>query len=575
MRTKRIKRILSIVCVTALLATVFFGCSKSDTEETTAVSTDSSTVEVATATRVSDIIDESKMFSDRDLDPSYDSSEASTITLKDSASTTDSSSVTIDGDTITISEKGIYEVSGSLSNGQIIVDVADENAKVQLVFNGVNINCDTSAAVYVKQADKVFITLADGTENSLSNTSEFVQIDDNNINAVVYSRDDLTLNGTGTLNVTAKYGHAVSSKDDLKLCGGTYVITADVKNGLDANDSVRITDSVITITSGNDAIHADNDEDETEGFVYIKDGTVTINAEDDGIHASAAILIKDGTVDIQNSYEGIEARMIEVQGGDVSVVSSDDGFNASSGSSSGDTQQMPTSTDSTTLEAQEMAFGGGRPDMQDGEMPSGEAPSGDMPEGDEQMQGGGMQGGMQGGGMMDSDSSCYLLISGGTVTVNAGGDGLDSNGYMYFAGGYTIVYGPTSSADGALDSGVSIEVSGGTVIALGASGMAEGFDDTSTQGGILCNSVSGESGDTVTLTDSQGNELVSVTSPKSFSSVAVSTPEITEGNTYTLTAGSTSAEIEMTSIVYTDSQGMMGGGMQGGMPGGKGDFQNQ
>ncbi len=557
MKKKNIKKLLSILCVTAMVTALFFGCSKAETKEVTAVSADAGTVAVATATRVSDIIDENDMFSDKDLDPSYTASEASTITLKDSASTSDSSFVTIDGDTITITAEGIYEISGSLSNGQIIVDVADENAKVQLVFDGVDINCETSAAVYVKQADKVFITLADGSKNTLSNSSDFVQTDDNNVNAVIYSRDDLTLNGSGSLTVNAKYGHAISSKDDLKLCGGTYVINADEKNGLDANDSVRITSSNITITSVNDAIHADNDEDETQGFVYIKDGTVTINAEDDGIHASAAILIKDGTVDIQKSTEGVEARMIEVQGGTVDVVASDDGFNASSGSSTTSTttttDQTAVSTNSTETEVIETAYGAERPDMSS-EMPSGEAPSGNMQQGD-----------MAGGGMMDTDSSCYLLISGGVVTVNADGDGLDSNGYMYIAGGYTVVYGPTNSGNGALDSGVSIEVSGGTVIALGASGMAEGFSDSSTQGAILCNSVSGSKGDTVTLTDSNGNEIISIESLKSFGSVAISTPDITQGSTYTISAGSTSADIEMSSLVYTDSQGnMMGGGMQGG-----------
>ncbi len=565
MNKNALKKFIAVSCAAILIAAALFGCTKIDNTDTTEAAEATQTSAGATS-KLSDIIDESDMFSDRDLDPSYDESEASTITLKDGGSSSDSENVTIDGDTVTITAEGIYVVKGSLSNGQIVVEATDEKAKVQLVFDGVEINCDTSAAVYVKQADKVFITLADGSKNTLSNTSDFVQTDDNNVNAVIYSRDDLTLNGSGALTVNAKYGHAISSKDDLKLCGGTYEINADEKNGLDANDSIRITSSTISVTSANDALHAENDEDENAGFIYIKDGELTINAADDAIHGTSAILIKDGTVDIQSSNEGIEARMIEVQGGDVSVVASDDGFNASSGNSAtSDAQQMPQQQDTTELQTEEVSQGATPPEPPSGDMPSGEMPSGEAPSDDTTQ--GGMPGGGMNGGMMDSDSNCYLYITGGNITVDAGGDGLDSNGYISIEGGYTVVYGAENAGNGALDSGVSITVSGGTVIALGMSGMAEGFDESSTQGAILCNSVSGNKGDTVTLTDSSGKELISVEAVRSFDSVAVSTPDIAEGSTYTITAGSTSAQIEMTSIVYSDSQGGMPGGMGGGRQG--------
>ena len=555
MKKNLVKKVLSVLFAVALLATVY-GCTKT-AEESTNLTTNTASVGTTdisfTGTKVEDIIDESDMFTDRELDSSYDSVTA-TITLKDSGTAVDGENVTVDGDTVTITAEGVYVLSGSLTNGQIIVE-AQDTEKVQLVLSGVDINCETSAAIYVKQADKVFITSAKGTSNTLTNSADFVQTDDNNVNAVVYSKDDLVLNGEGTLSVTAKYGHAVSSKDDLKVTGGTYNITSEEKNGLDANDSVRITQASITITAANDAIHADNDEDSAQGYVYIKDGTVVINAEDDAIHASSAVKIADGTVTVESCTEGIEGNVIHLAGGTIDITASDDAVNASSGSSTTDAQQaLGTATASTTddtLTAEATAMG---------EMPSGEAPSGEAPSGN-------MQGGMQGGAMMDTDESCYLQISGGTITVDSGGDGLDSNGYMYITGGTTVVYGAENSGNGALDSGISIEVTGGNIIALGMSGMAEGFSDSSTQGAILCNSVSGSEGDTVSVKDASGKVLISVTAVRSFNSVAVSTPDMTSGNTYTITAGSSSADIELSSTVYSDSAVGGMGGMRGGMQG--------
>lgn len=208
---------------------------------------------------------------------------------------TASSGVSISGNIITISKEGTYVLSGALSEGQIIVDA--DSTKVQLVLDNADITCASSAAIYVKNADKTFITLAEGSENILMNTAEYETIDDNNIDAVIFSKDDLTLNGKGTLTINSEYGHGIVSKDDLKLVGGTYNITAK-NHALSGKDSVRIAAGTYNLTSGKDGIHSENADDDEKGFVYIASGDFTIESTGDGIDASYVVQIDDGDFDI-------------------------------------------------------------------------------------------------------------------------------------------------------------------------------------------------------------------------------------------------------------------------------------
>lgn len=208
---------------------------------------------------------------------------------------TASSGVSISGNIITITKEGTYVLSGALSEGQIVVDA--DSAKVQLVLDNADITCASSAAIYVKNADKTFITLAEGSENILMNTAEYEAIDDNNIDAVIFSKDDLTLNGKGTLTINSEYGHGIVSKDDLKLVGGTYNITAE-NHALSGKDSVRIADGTYNLTSGKDGIHSENADDDEKGFVYIASGDFTIESIGDGIDASYVVQIDDGDFDI-------------------------------------------------------------------------------------------------------------------------------------------------------------------------------------------------------------------------------------------------------------------------------------
>ena len=256
-------------------------------------------------------IDATDLFTDRDLQQSADLSQGVFITLED-------------GSDVTISQAGVYVLSGTSSETTIVVD-ADDEAKVQLVLDNVSITNQDFPCIYVKNADKVFVTTADGSVNSLSVTDAFTADGETNTDAVIFSRDDLVLNGLGTLQITSS-DNGIACKDDLKVTGGTLSITcADA--ALEANDSIAIADGVIRIDSDNDGLHAENDEDDTLGYIYICGGTLTIDAGDDGIHATTICQIDDGELVI-DAAEGVEATWVQLNGGSLQIAASDDGINA-------------------------------------------------------------------------------------------------------------------------------------------------------------------------------------------------------------------------------------------------------
>lgn len=559
------------------------------------------------AAEAEDIIVVSEMFTGRDLSGEYDVSEAERITLS--------------GGDITIAEEGVYLLSGSMKDGMIIID-ADDSAKVQLVLDGVNITNSTNAAIYVKQADKVFITLSEGSQNNLTSAG-YTALDDNDIDGVIFAKSNLTINGTGNLTVKASEGHGIVTKDDLKITGGAVTVTSK-DHGLSGKDSVRVTNCTLQITSGKDGIHSENNGNEEKGFVYIADGTVniisggdgisagsviqvdggTINisagggsankntatdengdvvstkgikasgellinqgtididsqddaihsnsdvvinggelslaAGDDGIHGDEAAKIRGGNINISTSYEGIEGTHVEISGGNIRLYATDDGLNAGGGRDQSGFGGM---------------FGGG------------------------ELFGGRGRGGMPGDisenpfgeGSADTtgDGGSYILISGGTIYVRADGDGLDSNGTLTVTGGEVYVSGPQNGANGAIDYESAGQITGGTVVAVGASAMAMNFGDSSTQGSIMITTSNHTSGTVITLTDSTGKELVQYTSECSFNSVVVSCPELVLGGTYTVTVGEESTEVTLSdSLIYGSGSGFGGFGGGGMMPGG-------
>ncbi len=567
------------------------------------------------------LLDISEMFSDGDLDASYDENTSAMITLNGVDAECKSDAVNISGSTVTIQDEGTYILSGTLDDGMVVVN-AESTDKVQLVLDGVSINSATSAAIYVAQADKVFITIADGSENSLSNGGEFVAIDDNNIDAAVFSKDDLTFNGAGTLTITSSAGHGVVSKDDLVVTNGDYSITAG-EQGLSGKESIRIADGTFTITAGKDGIHAENTDDASLGFVYLANGSYHITADGDGISASNVIQIDDGnyiiktgggsetvTLDatgnwgwehpgerqdkMQNtntteedtvSVKGIKsARNLLVNNGTFEIDSADDALHSNANLTvNGGTWNISTGDDglhadeTTTvtagsvaitqsyegIEGQNITISGGSIELiasDDGLNAAG---------GNDQSGNGGFGGFQKGGFDIATDST--ITISGGSIHINASGDGVDSNGSLIVTGGETYVSGPTNDGNGSLDYNGEATISGGIFLAAGSSGMVQNFGNTSTQGSMLV-SVSGSENDVITLKDSSGKELLSWTADKAFTCVVISCPDIQQGETYTVTAGDTTQEVTMDSLIYGSGSDMGDRpGNMGGKPGNQGE----
>ncbi len=291
--------------------------SKTETSNSQSIVIDQGSTVVTSANVSSDgAIDTSDLFTNRDLTQTADLEDAVYYTLSS-------------GEDISITKAGVYVISGSATEVTITVDATDED-KVQLVLNGAEITNKDFPCIYVKNADKVFVTTVKGTTNSLSVSGTFAEDGNTNTDAVIFSKDDLVLNGLGTLKVSSS-DNGISCKDDLKITGGTLVISAK-DCGLEANDSISIADGDITITATNDAIHCENDDDYSVGSIYICGGTLSIKAGDDGIHATTIFQIDEGNVTVA-AAEGIEATWVQINGGEVSVTATDDGVNAAKKSS--------------------------------------------------------------------------------------------------------------------------------------------------------------------------------------------------------------------------------------------------
>lgn len=589
---------LKAAAAAAVLAVLLSACGKTSPDQegglTELPSGDTASQSTSYATAELNTDD---MFSDRDTDAGYDISSATAVSLSDK--------------TVTVNKEGTYILSGSISDGQIIVE-ADKTAKIQLVLNGVDITSSSSAPIYVKQADKVFITLADGSVNRLSNRSAFSADGDTNVDAVIFSKEDLTLNGGGSLEIDSA-GHGIVSKDDLVIASGDYSVSA-ASHAVSGKDSVRICGGSFVLTAGKDGIHAENSEDSSLGFLYVSAGDFNVKADGDGLSASAqlrldggtyavtcgggaenaaaqssddffgfgrqtadqssdesdvsckgikssgSMWINGGTLTLDCADDGVHSNSdITVSGGEFSINSGDDGFHADAALAvSGGYILINESYEGLEGLSVEVAGGDIRLTADDDGINAA---------------GGNDESGFTGrGGMMKPDSfaassDSFVKISGGRLIIDAAGDGIDSNGALYVSGGETYVAGPTNSGNGALDFGSTAEISGGIFVATGSSGMSSNFSESSEQGAIMVNR-NGGSGVTVTLKSSDGKTLISYTPDKDYSSVVLSHPEIRKGESYTVTVGSSTVNIDMTGTVYSEN-GMsgMGGGMSGGMGG--------
>lgn len=523
-------------------ALVLSGCSKTNNSNETSsgsTSTDSS----------AQGIDVSNMFSDRDKEIGYDEENSTVIKLSDDSTTCDSDAVQISGNTVTIIDEGTYILSGTLTDGMVIVD-AEDTDKVQLVLDGVDITSAESAAIYVREADKVFIMTASDSQNTLTNGGTYTAIDDNNIDAAIFSKSDLTLNGAGSLTITAKAGHGVVSKDDLVLTSRTYQIDA-ASHGLSGKDSVRIASGSYTIVSGKDGIHAENADDTSLGFVYLADGTFDITSDGDGISAGNWLQADGGVY------------TVKAGGGSENVQKSDGEWQFGPGqqTESTDTTEEDTVSMKAIKAAGELILKGGKYSLDSADDTIHSNANITISDGEFTL--------ASGDDGIHADSA--TTISGGTIDITESYEGIEGLS-IDITGGETYVSGPTNDGNSALDYNGTGTVTGGIFIAAGSSGMAENFGDSSTQGVMMVTVNSQAAGSAVSLSDSSGNELVSWTLEKEYTSVIISCPEITTGQEYTLTTGSDTTQITMDSIVYGSGSGMGGNPGNGGGPGNGGDM---
>lgn len=577
-------------CLFALLLVLcLLLCACSEKKETAASTASAGTQSAETVTNAAQqstaaesevrTPDPADLFTLRDLDGSWDEDAAVRIRLEGDSASCDSSAVQISGATVTIAAEGVYVLTGTLSDGEIIVNCSKEE-KVQLVLNGAEIHSADFAAIYVAQADKVFLTLADGTVNTLTNGGSFTASDESNVDAVIFAKDDLTINGSGALLITSPGGHGVVGKDEVTICGGSFEITS-AKTAISGKDSLSVSSGVFKLIAGTDAMKSEND-DTTLGNVYLAGGSYNLSADGDGVSASGTLTVAGGSYtvltgsggnDTDKSQKGMKAgSALTILDGTIWVSSTDDSIH-SNGSitvlagtlnlSSGDDgvhadDTVTVAGGSVTVRESYEGIEGLKICLRGGELEITASDDGLNAGG-----GGDSSGyGGRGGDMFSGNSDALLEISGGTVTVNAGGDGLDTNGSLNLSGGTVTVYGPTNDGNGSLDYGTDAAVTGGSLIALGSSGMAVNFR-SATQGAILLNVGSQSAGTTVTLTDADGNVLLSCTAEKAFAAVNLTCPELAQGGTYTVTAGAFSQTITLDSLI-TGSGGTGGPGGPGG-----------
>ena len=488
---------------------------------------------------------------------SYDESQASQITLADQTATVTGQGASFSGQTLTITQAGTYVLTGSGKNIKLVVEAADTD-QVHLVFQNLTLEGE-GTLLRINKAQEVVISLAEGSQNALT---ESQASDDEEVKATIHSQVPLTLNGTGNLTLTALTKNALEVEDDLKVLGGTYTVKA-ANHGFKAEGALDIEAATLSIEAGKDGLHAEHDETTERANISLNPTQLSIAAAEDGVDAGNELTIKGGTITVSQSEEGLEARVIRQLGGDVTIKSSDDGVNASAGSSNKTSDTSATSkttdasatsnsadtsssasqstTDSATAstpdrKATAAPAAASQADQANKDKnqtppapPAGQAP----PQGGQPPQNGQGPGGMPPGGQEESDPSLQIILEGGTLTIDAAGDGIDSNGTVTISGGSLVVNGSVQGGNGPLDAAGDITITGGTVWALGTSDMLQGFAQGSTQASITAN-IAGTAGQTLIILDANGKEVARQTASKDFKAVIMSSADLVDGQTYTI-----------------------------------------
>ena len=551
---KKSNMIKSATSITLLAALALTGCaatsasnaSASSATSTSASSTSGTTSKVAdsfsTDVKSGAKLAEDTHYSAKDL--TWDSSSEVTIDLSNPTAT---DGVTVSDGVITITKAGNYKLTGTYE-GQIKVEAADSDM-VRLILNNATITNSTGAAINVVEADEVVIYTASGTTNTVSDGSSYSDTASGSPDAAIYSKSDLTLAGEGTLKVEGKYEEGIHTSDGLVIASGTLEVNA-ANTGIKGKDYVDILDGTITVTATKDGIKATNDTDGNRGWVRLSGGTVNISAGDDGFKAERVLEISGGTLNITQANEGIEAQYINILDGTVNVTSSDDGINASYSTTS--TSTSSTSTESTTATSTKQSAQGGQnsapqaPSGSAGQAPAGggQAPSGTM---GQPPAGGGAGGGH---GTFEVVDATTINITGGTVTVNTNGDGIDSNGTATLSGGTLIVNGPFTGGNASLDTNGDLLLNGTTVAAGNSGDMFEAPSTNSTSGYVKISNVSNLSaGTTVQVADSSGNVVANYKVTNSSTAlILVSSSKITKGESYTVYTTTDSVDASSTTL---------------------------
>lgn len=558
------RRILAVLLCAALLIGVLCACGKA-----TDAGTDTDTNDDSVAQRL------------------YDTDVAA-------PDLTNATEITLSGaDDVTITSGGVYVLTGTLTDGRVLVNAPD--ADVTLVLQDADITCSDSSALYIYKAASVLVYLPDGTASTLTDGSSYDYGDgvssaiDEEPNACLYAKSDLIIAGGGTLTVTGNANNGITGKDTLKIEDTAVSVTA-ANHGINGKDCLVLKQTDVTVTSGGDALRATNDSDTALGCVLIGASTLTLTAGEDGIQAETTLTLFDTACTVTSgggssaaladgvSTKGIKAGTditvrsgsgtldcaddavhangnVTISGGTFTVTTGDDGVHADNAVTITDgTIDIPKCYEG--IEGQTITISGGTIDIVSSDDGLNAAGGADQ-------SGFGGRGPDRFGGSSDSS----IAISGGTLRIDASGDGIDSNGALTVSGGEIYVSGPTSDGDSALDYDGSATVTGGTVIAAGYSGMAQNFGTDSTQGSILLTSRS-TSTETIRVTDASGSVLAEFAPAKAYSCVIVSTPALKQGGTYTVTMGGESTDVTLESLIY--GAGGMGGGNMGTPPDGNG-----
>lgn len=497
-------------------------------------------------------------YTERDRDASYDEAQATVLELGSGIVTGAGASYDEGDASFVIEREGTYLLRGEVSDTQVRVAVGDQQ-KVQLVLDDAVLSASDRPALFVEEADKVFVTLAEGSHNSVSGG----QADgvDGALNGAIYSKADLTFNGNGALAVEGQGEncHAIASKDDLVITGGSYDLKAP-GNGLHGKDCVKVCDGVFSIEVEGDGVKSSNDEDAARGFISIDGGAFTVKAGDDGFDAQHYFRVTDGVIGLDAADDGFHCESDgAVQGGSITLKAGDDAFHSE--------YVLTIEGGSVTVEdcaegyeAQEVYVNGGTSVItaQDDAVNASAADDGSSDEAAK------AHGGPSQGAAPGAQEGCILQVNGGELTVYAGGDGLDSNGSLEVNGGIVLVSGPATGADGALDYETEATVNGGTVLAVGPAAMACGFTG-GTQGSALVD-IQGEAGVPVALASADGTLLAEFTPTNAYQTAVVSSPSLAVGDTCTVFSGSSTVEATIAEASAGNGRGGFGGSGRGGRP---------